>query len=274
MASAQGRNARNRSDASPRAHSISSNASRSLARERSDTQEAKDLDVRPPGDIVGDALHPVHLLPESWRAAVTAPSDAPSGFSRSAETTPLEAQLALERGAFVECVGDGGLRGGPQGVRRIGTVRPSLERDVSMSEIAAPPPEGRIQVERCGALTLIGVDRPAKLNGFTPQMFEELSLAYHRFEDDSGARVAVLHAFGPAFQRRTPARSLRGAPSLSGRPSSTEGLVDPFQLRPPFRTQTLRRGDAGHLLHRRPASLCSRRTSSSRRRIAGSPNSK
>ena len=58
-----------------------------------------------------------------------------------------------------------------------------------MSEIRPPPPEGRVRVERRGALMLIGIDRPAKLNGFTPEMIDQLSQAYQRFEDDADARA-------------------------------------------------------------------------------------
>jgi enoyl-CoA hydratase/carnithine racemase len=107
---------------------------------------------------------------------------------------------------------------------------------MSAPEIALPPPEGRIRVERVGALMLIGVDRPAKLNGFTPQMFDQLSLAYQRFEDDRDARVAVLHAFGPHFSAGLQLDLFEDR-FLAGRSLSTEGLVDPFQLRPPFRTK-------------------------------------
>ena len=105
-----------------------------------------------------------------------------------------------------------------------------------MSELAPPPPKGRIRVERRGALMLIGVDRPAKLNGFTPQMFAELSLAYQRFEDDAEARVAVLHAFGAHFSAGLQL-DLFEERLRAGRSLSTEGLVDPFQLRPPLRTK-------------------------------------
>ena len=105
-----------------------------------------------------------------------------------------------------------------------------------MSKVGPPPPEGRIRVERCGELTLIGIDRPAKLNGFTPRMLDQLSQAYHRFEDDPSARVAVLHAFGPHFSAGLQL-DLFEERLRSGRPLSTEGLVDPFQLRPPFRTK-------------------------------------
>jgi enoyl-CoA hydratase len=104
-----------------------------------------------------------------------------------------------------------------------------------MSEIGPAPPEGQIRVERRGALMLIGIDRPAKLNGFTPEMIDQLSQAYQRFEEDARARVAVLHAFGPHFSAGLQLDLFEGR--LRSGSLSTEGLVDPFQLRPPFRTK-------------------------------------
>jgi enoyl-CoA hydratase len=104
-----------------------------------------------------------------------------------------------------------------------------------MSEIAAPPPEGRVRVERRGAVMLIGIDRPAKLNGFTPEMIHQLSQAYQSFEDDAHARAAVLHAFGPHFSAGLQLDLF--VERLHTSPLSTVGLVDPFQLRPPFRTK-------------------------------------
>lgn len=60
----------------------------------------------------------------------------------------------------------------------------------------APPPEGTITTERRGPLLLIGINRPAKYNGFTPRMFRELGEAYTLLDDDDALRVGVLHAFG------------------------------------------------------------------------------
>ena len=104
-----------------------------------------------------------------------------------------------------------------------------------MSETTPPPPEGRIRVERRGALMLIGIDRPTKLNGFTPQMVDQLSLAYQRFEDDAEARVAVLHGFGQHFSAGLQLDLFEDR--LHSSPVSTAGLADPFQVRPPFRTK-------------------------------------
>ena len=62
-----------------------------------------------------------------------------------------------------------------------------------------PPAEGCISTEVRGHVLLIGINRPAKRNGWTPQMFRQLAEAYTRLDDDDALRVGVLHAFGPHF---------------------------------------------------------------------------
>ena len=63
-----------------------------------------------------------------------------------------------------------------------------------------PPPEGCIDTQVVdGHILLIGLNRPAKRNGWTPRMFRELAEAYTRLDDDPELRVGVLHAFGDHF---------------------------------------------------------------------------
>lgn len=62
-----------------------------------------------------------------------------------------------------------------------------------------PPAEGTITTERRGPLLLIGIDRPAKRNGFTPRMFRELGAAYTLLDDDPALRVGVLFGHGAHF---------------------------------------------------------------------------
>jgi len=61
----------------------------------------------------------------------------------------------------------------------------------------ASNPEGRITSERRGRTLLIGIDRPHKLNGFTPKMLGELGQAYTTLEDDDEVWCGLLHAHGP-----------------------------------------------------------------------------
>jgi len=68
-----------------------------------------------------------------------------------------------------------------------------------MSDATARDPEGRITTEVREHTMLIGIDRPEKFNGFTPQMFHQLGAAYKRLEDDPALRVGVLFAHGKHF---------------------------------------------------------------------------
>ena len=67
------------------------------------------------------------------------------------------------------------------------------------AELQPAPPEGRIVVEKRGALQLIGIDRVPKRNGFSERMVIELGEAFDALERNSEVRVGVLHAFGDHF---------------------------------------------------------------------------
>ena len=62
-----------------------------------------------------------------------------------------------------------------------------------------PPVEGCIDTQVIDHVLLIGINRPAKRNGWTPPMFQQLAEAYTRLDDDPALRVGVLHAFGDHF---------------------------------------------------------------------------
>jgi len=90
---------------------------------------------------------------------------------------------------------------------------------------------GRIATERRGHLYLIAIDRPAKYNGFTPKMCRELAHAYTDYEADATLRCAVLHAEGDHF---TAGLEL-SAFDITEPEFFPRDLVDPFDLRPPYR---------------------------------------
>jgi enoyl-CoA hydratase/carnithine racemase len=100
------------------------------------------------------------------------------------------------------------------------------------------PPEGCISCEQRGALLLIGINRPAKYNGFTPRMFRELGEAYTRLDDDPQLRVGVLHAFGQHFTAGLDLPTI--APLMrSGEKAIPLGLVEPTDLGTPgYRRRT------------------------------------
>lgn len=109
---------------------------------------------------------------------------------------------------------------------------------MSTTETSPTPPEGRIVTERRGALLLIGIDRPAKRNGFTPRMFRELGEAYTLLDDDAQLRVGVLHAMGGHFTAGLDLPTI--APLMQrGEKAVPEGLVEPTDLGTPgYRRRT------------------------------------
>jgi enoyl-CoA hydratase len=95
-----------------------------------------------------------------------------------------------------------------------------------------PPPEGTITTERRGPVLLIGINRPAKYNGFTPRMFRELGEAYTLLDDDDGLRAGVLHAFGRHFTAGLDLPAI--APLMQrGEKAVPAGLVEPVDLGTP-----------------------------------------
>ena len=86
-----------------------------------------------------------------------------------------------------------------------------------------------ILVEERGHLLLIGINRPAKRNGFTPKMFRELGEAYTRLDDEPDLRAGVLHAFGDHFTAGLDLPTI--APLMQrGEKAVPLGLVDPLNL--------------------------------------------
>ena len=98
------------------------------------------------------------------------------------------------------------------------------------------PADGRVTAVLRDGLFLIGIDRPAKLNGFTPVMLRGLAQAYTAFEHEPQARCAVVFAEGPHFTAGLDLPKV--APHLGGNTLLVEeGEIDPFGLRPPFRSK-------------------------------------
>jgi enoyl-CoA hydratase len=92
--------------------------------------------------------------------------------------------------------------------------------------------DGRITTEVQGHVLLIGIDRPAKRNGFTPTMLRALGEAYTRLDDDPALRVGVLFAHGEHFTAGLDLPTF--APLMQrGESPVPEGWVDPVDLGDP-----------------------------------------
>lgn len=91
-----------------------------------------------------------------------------------------------------------------------------------------PPPEGCIDTQVLDEhILLIGINRPAKRNGWTPRMFRELAQAYTRLDDEPALRVGVLHAFGDHFTAGLDL-PLVAQYLKSGERLTPAGLVEPY----------------------------------------------
>jgi len=100
------------------------------------------------------------------------------------------------------------------------------------------PADGQITIERLEHVFLIGIDRPKKLNGFSPKMLTEMAEAFTAFERNSEAWVGLLYAHGANFTAGLELDKV--APVMRERGSVYPvGSVDPLSLRPPIRSKPL-----------------------------------
>jgi|AZII01.1.fsa_nt_gi enoyl-CoA hydratase/carnithine racemase len=97
-------------------------------------------------------------------------------------------------------------------------------------------PDGQISTEVRGNIFLIGIDRPEKYNGFTPKMFSELADAYAELENNNDLWVGVLFAHGKHFTAGLDLPKFADAMKNGEAILPTNG-IDPFSLKPPFRTK-------------------------------------
>lgn len=56
--------------------------------------------------------------------------------------------------------------------------------------------DGKIDFEKKGAIAVITLNRPAKLNAYTPSMYEELIAIVREFNENDNLRVAILTGAG------------------------------------------------------------------------------
>jgi enoyl-CoA hydratase/carnithine racemase len=97
---------------------------------------------------------------------------------------------------------------------------------------------GRITRSFSENIFYIGIDRPKKLNGFTPEMFREMAQAYTEYEKNDEAYCAIVFSHGPHFTAGIDLPKI--APLMQSgdreffRPSK---LIDPLSLRGMIRTK-------------------------------------
>lgn len=97
-----------------------------------------------------------------------------------------------------------------------------------------PHPDGQIRTQLIDQVFEIIIDRPAKMNGFTPKMIHELAEAYTLFDRAPEARCALLTASGRHFTAGLDLPKMQAAVAEGAR-LHPPGLIDPLMLRPPQR---------------------------------------
>jgi enoyl-CoA hydratase/carnithine racemase len=84
----------------------------------------------------------------------------------------------------------------------------------------------------------MGIDRPAKYNGFTPAILDQLAAAYTTLEGDDERWCGVLFPHGPHFTAGLDLATV--APRMAaGEPLFPAHLVDPMDLREPLRAKAV-----------------------------------
>ena len=90
------------------------------------------------------------------------------------------------------------------------------------------PTEGGVTTEVRGRILLIGLDRPAKMNGYTPQMARQLVDAFERLDTDDDLWCGVLFGHGAHFTAGLDLPKFHGGMKEGRR--STSGRIDPMSL--------------------------------------------
>ncbi len=86
-----------------------------------------------------------------------------------------------------------------------------------------------VLVERRGHVLLIGLNRPEKLNAFTPNLIRELSAAYTLLAADKELRCGVLWAQGTDFTAGLDMPAIiHEFPKAIFKPFIPRGMIDPF----------------------------------------------
>ncbi|MBL8383528.1 MAG: crotonase/enoyl-CoA hydratase family protein [Burkholderiales bacterium] len=98
------------------------------------------------------------------------------------------------------------------------------------------PADGRITTRPIGQVFTIGIDRPAKRNGFSLRMLRELAEAFTAMEAAPEARCGLVFAHGDHFTAGLQLDQV-GPHMAAGHPVFPPGTIDPVSLRPPLRTK-------------------------------------
>ncbi|MBT4110064.1 MAG: crotonase/enoyl-CoA hydratase family protein [Pelagibacterales bacterium] len=102
----------------------------------------------------------------------------------------------------------------------------------------ADPEIGRITTSLSEKIFYIGIDRPTKLNGFTPEMFQQMAQAFTEYENNSEALCALVFSHGPHFTAGIDLPKIAPYMKSGNREYlHPKGLIDPLGLKGLIRTK-------------------------------------
>ena len=110
-------------------------------------------------------------------------------------------------------------------------IRPMKEADSSL---------GRINRKLIQNIFFIDIDRPSKMNGFTPFMFEEIAKAFTEYENENNALCAIVYTSGDNFCAGMDLKEMKKL--LENNDHSyikNKKYIDPLSLNKPLRTKPL-----------------------------------
>ena len=90
-----------------------------------------------------------------------------------------------------------------------------------------------VQVEAKGAILMIKVSRPEKMNALTVDMYYDIARAYYRLEHDDDLRVAVFYAEGDNFSAGLELTDWIEPFKRGSLPPLPSDSIDPFSLSGP-----------------------------------------
>ena len=100
--------------------------------------------------------------------------------------------------------------------------------------------KGRINRKLIQNIFFIDIDRPSKMNGFTPYMFEEIGKAFTEYEYNNNALCAIVYTSGDNFCAGMDLKEMRNLLEKNDHSYiNNNTLIDPLGLNNPIRSKPL-----------------------------------
>ena len=110
-------------------------------------------------------------------------------------------------------------------------IKPMQDADIS---------KGRINRKLIQNIFFIDIDRPAKMNGFTPFMFEEMGKAFTEYENNNNALCAIVYTSGNNFCAGMDLKEMRNLLEKNDHSYiNNNKLIDHLGLNKPVRSKPL-----------------------------------